>query len=545
MKQLKIFIYISLFTMVACENDEALVMINSDATPPGISVPASDTDIVITGDNIGSEADFEWTKTGYGVNTEVTYTLEIDAACNAFANPIVVGVTSANTLSLSMADLNSKLIEGLGIAPYQKSELQLRVSSVINGNFQSVSDIVPISVTPWSDKPIALWMGENSKTVPVLYATSGTTYEGYRYLTAGTNFRFSNSPLCADVVYGSESAGTLTLGETASPINVVASGYYKINADTDNLTYEMTPVDTWGMIGTATPNGWDSSTPMAYNPDKDVWQAELALTSGALKFRANDGWDINYGPAAINDLVGSLVQTNDAIDIAEPGNYIVIIDFSQSKAPYNYVYTVAKAGEIAEPAKLWLPGSYQGWSPATAPVIYAINDFTYEGYVYINASAGFKFTSAPDWDHINYGDSGTPGLLTTDGSKDGLSLASAGYYKFKVNTNTLAYTIDLINTWGLVGTSTTGGWDISTPMTYDQANDVWKITTDLVSGALKFRANDGWDINYGVGDINALEGTLVFDAASINIAEAGNYTITLDFSRSASPYQFTYSVKKN
>src|ERR1041384_2861221 len=100
------------------------------------------------------------------------------------------------------------------------------------------------------------------------------------------------------------------------------------------------------------------------------------------------------------------------------------------------------------------------------------------------------------------------------------------------NTNTPAYSIDLVETIGLIGTATTGGWDTSTAMTFDQANNVWKITTDLAQGALKFRANNGWGINYGVADINALEGNMIFDAPSINIAEAGNYTITLDFSRS-------------
>jgi hypothetical protein len=48
-----------------------------------------------------------------------------------------------------------------------------------------------------------------------------------------------------------------------------------------------------------------------------------------------------------------------------------------------------------------------------------------------------------------------------------------------------------------------------------------------------------------VADINALEGSLVWDAASADIKEAGSYTITLDFSRQESPYKYTYSIVKN
>jgi hypothetical protein len=125
-------------------------------------------------------------------------------------------------------------------------------------------------------------------------------------------------------------------------------------------------------------------------------------------------------------------------------------------------------------------------------------------------------------------------------------LSQAGVYLFDVNVNALTYSATLINTMGLIGTSTPGNWDTSSPMTYDQANDVWKATIDLVPGALKFRANDAWTINYGPADSNALTGTLIFnDPGAINITEAGNYTITVDFSRSASPYKYSYKVVKN
>jgi len=544
MKRLIIFIY-ALLALIACEKDETRAVLKTEGTPPAISLPVADTELTITEPSLGEEVEFVWSDTDYGINTEVTYTLEIDSKCNAFEEPVVVGVTTDHTLPMTLEALNAKLVNELKLAPHQLAELQIRVRSVVNNKYQSISAAIPFTITPWSARPVALWIGE-STSAPVVLATSETAYEGYRYLEEGTAFRFSTNPVCEGDVFGTNGTeGVLQEGIASAEIEIPSTGYYRVQANTEALTYSLTKIDTWGLIGTATAGGWNTSTPLTYNSSKDTWETEVALINGALKFRANNGWDINYGTGNVNALTGSLAFDAAAIDIAESGNYMISIDFSQTVVPYAFTYSVVKTSNVPEPSKLWLPGSYQGWSPATAPTIYAINDEAYEGYVYIHEGAGFKFTSAPDWDHINYGDSGTPNLLTTDGTQPGLSLSSAGYYKFYVNTGTLAYAIDLIETWGLIGTATTGGWDTSTPMTYDQANDVWKVTADLAQGALKFRANNGWGINYGVADINALVGNLLFDAPSINIPEAGNYTVTLDFSRADAPYKYTYSVVKN
>lgn len=276
----------------------------------------------------------------------------------------------------------------------------------------------------------------------------------------------------------------------------------------------------------------------------------MDLAAGALKFRANDAWTINYGPSNSNELEGTvLLDDPGAINIPEPGNYTVKFDVSRTKSP-DLSYSVTKNSPDVAPAMLWVPGEYQGWNPGAAPTIKALNESVFEGYVNITAPTGYKFTSAPDWNHINYGDAGTPGTLTTDGLANGMGLAVAGVYKFNVNVTNLTYSAVLINSMGMVGPATAGGsdagWGTSVPMNYNAAEDVWTATINLAPGALKFRANNEWTINYGPADINALEGVLIFDDPdAINIAEAGNYTVTVDFSRSESPYKYTYKVVKN
>jgi hypothetical protein len=548
MKLIKIFLYIALILMVACEKEGDLVMIKTDAKPAVITSQPADISTSITEENLKNEITIAWDETDYGVSTEVNYTIEADVACNGFAHPVILGSTTNNAFTISLELLNSKLLKDLTLAQHLASEIQVRVTSKIKNQFAQVSDPVTFTITPWNQWTNGLWLlgdGWSDNNAPAIYQTTAPVYEGYAYLSSENQFKFADRRTCEKISMG-DAGGQLSANASSSSIAVPASGYYKIKVDTENLTYSFTPIETFGLIGTSTPGGWGSSTAMTYDPSSQVWESTLDLTSGALKFRANNDWAINYGPADGGSLDGTLLLDDPgAINIQDPGNYTVTIDFSKTKSP-NFTYSIKKNEEGAVPANLWLPGEYEGWNPGGAPTIKAINATAFEGYVYISAPTGYKFTNAPDWDHINYGDSGTPGTLTTDGLAPSLGLSSAGVYKFNVNVGSLTYTAVLINTMGMIGTATPGGWDSSSPLTYSQATDKWTATINLVPGALKFRANNEWTINYGPADANALDGTLIFDdPGAINITEAGSYTVTVDFSRSEAPYKYTYSVVKN
>ena len=49
-----------------------------------------------------------------------------------------------------------------------------------------------------------------------------------------------------------------------------------------------------GIIGSATPGGWDNETPLTQVNDS-VWTIQMSLIKGEVKFRANNAWDINWG----------------------------------------------------------------------------------------------------------------------------------------------------------------------------------------------------------------------------------------------------------
>jgi hypothetical protein len=546
MKRISLFLYIIFLALCACEKDETMMTLNATATPPKITSVPNGFSAVIKPEELSNKIDFAWSKTDYGVSSEVTYSLQVDAKCNNFANPVVLATSNTNALSLAWDAINGKLLNDLKLAPNLPAILQLRIVSTLNNSNISISEPVDITIKPWSDKPFALWVGESSASAPVLFASQHNVYEGYRSITAPVSVRFANSPVCADTIYGKTDTGKIQKGSDGKVS--IETGYYKFKVDANNDTYEIIPVTTWGMIGTATPGNWTTSSPLTYNSSSGLWEALIALKSGVLKFRANDGWDINYGPANSSDMVGTLVQTDAAITIDEPGTYKVTLDFTQSKAPYKYAYKVEKSADVPEPVKIYLPGGYQGGDPA-AENIYTLYTVTgesdvYEGYVKFETGTWLKFTRVPNWGGTNYG-FGDATKLSTSGTASPIDVPVAGHYRIKADLKNLTYEISKIDTWGLIGTSTDGGWDTSTPMNYDAVKKVWTITQNLKNGALKFRANNGWGINYGTYDISSLNNRLKFDAAAIDIPAAGNYTITLDFSRSKSPYEFTYTIIKN
>lgn len=184
---------------------------------------------------------------------------------------------------------------------------------------------------------------------------------------------------------------------------------------------------------------------------------------------------------------------------------------------------------------IYVPGGYQGWDPATAAQLASSgSDNTYEGYVYFpDDQKEFKFTIGPNWS-VNFGDNGSDLSLEPNGAN--IAVPEGGFYKINVDLTNLNYTL-LKTNWGLVGDAT-GSWDVDQDMTYDAAENAWTITLDLEgSKAVKFRANDGWTLNYGDNGPDAL---LEEGGSNISIPSNGTYTIKLFLDKP----DYTYSIER-
>lgn len=79
-----------------------------------------------------------------------------------------------------------------------------------------------------------------------------------------------------------------------------------------------------GIIGDATPGGWDTDTEMNFDTQKQRFWVDVTLTAGEFKFRADNDWAINFGGAD-----GRLSQNGDNIK-ATAGNYRVYATLNNS-----------------------------------------------------------------------------------------------------------------------------------------------------------------------------------------------------------------------
>src|SRR5690606_1354337 len=97
----------------------------------------------------------------------------------------------------------------------------------------------------------------------------------------GTNGEVQN----AEVYLDNPGAHTINLGD-----------FYKVTFsvnpnDPAVATYSVSLISySWGIIGDATPGGWDADTDMTYDFGNSRWTYTGDLVPGALKFRLNDEW---------------------------------------------------------------------------------------------------------------------------------------------------------------------------------------------------------------------------------------------------------------
>ena len=291
--------------------------------------------------------------------------------------------------------------------------------------------------------------------------------------------------------------GSATAGGWGNPVPVPAQQFTRI----DSLTYE----------GTFFLNGGQEYLMLPVNGD---WSHKYAVADNSVP-GLNAGGELGYD---FNDNFPGPSAT---------GMHKIWVDFQHG------VFTVTPV-QLYD--LLYLPGDYQGWTPASAAQLGSPNkDGMYEGYVDIPAGGSyeFKITNQPDWAGTVYGDGG-PGSISTSGGN--LKFPGAGFFKVNVNTNDNTWSATA-TTWSLIGSFAASAWSNDVDMTYDAGNKVWTATISTVDGdKFKFRSNHDWGLNYGD---NGADGSMEEGGADIAIS-AGTHKITLYLNN---PHYYTYKIE--
>ena len=141
-------------------------------------------------------------------------------------------------------------------------------------------------------KPILYMAGDANgwNQIDVLNSEDGVNFKGYMYLNQ-KGFKFCSQPNWDGTNYGGA-----FFGESEDNIMMTQeAGFYQVDVDLSAKTYTLTPF-TIGIIGNATPKGWDGDTNMTYNPEERCWELkDVTLSDGEMKFRHTNDWSLSWG----------------------------------------------------------------------------------------------------------------------------------------------------------------------------------------------------------------------------------------------------------
>lgn len=312
---------------------------------PALSSPAPNATYVITEDIVDNAmATFTWTAADFGFAAGIDYDVQIDKAGNNFADAVSLGPIQKGNLSMTVT--NGK-VNGILLAKDLPAgvdnAMEVRVVASVSSEVDKlISPVLSIKVNPFQqeiDYPKLQVPGSYQGWNPadlttVIYSVrSDGNYEGYVYMNeSAPKYKYTQG-LSWDTNWGDTGADG-TLEPNGTDIALPSGGMYRLNVNLNALTHTFAKTD-WGLIGSATPTGWDSDTDMSYDAGSGTLKITIDLVAGDIKFRANDDWGVNLGDTGGNRI---LEYGGDNIPVAEAGNYTIELILNQA----NYSYKITK-----------------------------------------------------------------------------------------------------------------------------------------------------------------------------------------------------------
>lgn len=540
------------------------------------------------GDSSNTILTLNWTFPNYATDSSnMKYIIEIDSTGRNFAKEVTRTVTKNLSQAYNGRDLNTILLNyGYSLGTPVKLDLRVK-SSYANNNELYVSNVVQLTITPYSD-PSRLSTENTSVTgtaatstnhsntfswTPAFPGYGGTVTYSIQYDSTGKNFASPQEIAVGAATYTkslTEDDMNTTALTSGIPIGNSGSVEYRVKSVTaagataySNVvnvtiaTFSPVPANLF-IVGDATPGGWNNPVPTPSQQftkvDAYSFSIQLGLTAGKsyLLLPVNGDWTHKYGGAT--DGTGSAgtllkdgaVPGSNTPAPATTGLYKIVVNFQTNS------YTVTP---VVLPGNLYIVGDATagGWNnpvPVPSQQFTKIDNFKFA--IAVNLTAGKSYLFLPvngDWSH-KYGGAtdGTAtggGVLLTDGDVPGSNTpapASTGLYQIVVDFATNSYTVSpMPSNLFIVGDATAGGWNNPVPVPSQQFTQIdnfsFGIIVNLTAGAsyLFLPVNGDWTHKYGGStDGTASSGALLADgdvpgSNTPAPAASGLYSIVVNF----------------
>ncbi|MEH6405821.1 MAG: SusF/SusE family outer membrane protein [Leeuwenhoekiella sp.] len=442
-----LFFLAAVFFFAACEDDAELTTLATVSfTENPLVTPGS---LVLTQEEAAQAAvTISWEAVSFPIEAPVAYSVQFDVVTDtigdlAWANAVTLAAGSeVFSKSMIASELND-IANDLGLESDVEGTLVIRVQAYLDRTISSSA--IAMNITPYttviSNTNLYLpgsyseWNAATADSISAT-ATSGV-FKGVLTLSDADKLDFKIAlNKDSETIYGGDGNGNLILD--GANLNLPAIGTYQINVDLNTLKWSAT-LYSWGIIGPATPQGWDADTNMFYDTANQVWKYVGYLQAGALKWRLNDDWATNYGPQNNDDGIAYLDDPG-AYTVTASGVYEVSFKVNEDPATASYTINTVSWGIIGDAT----PG---GWDADTDMTFNATSGFWEITVDLVPGSVKFRRDDA--WPN-NYGPrNNTDGILYYDDpGAHGVAEAGSYYITFTVDAANSAlayYTIEKQN----------------------------------------------------------------------------------------------------
>ena len=338
---------------------------------------------------------------------------------------------------------------------------------------------------------------------------------------------------------GFEWAGAFptAIGTSAGDIIVPTGGIYTVTLDTSTGIYNFAP-------GAALPvvklvgSGVSTSGGILMNlTGTDTYSiSDTTLLSGTVQFDV-DG-QVSGGTTFPT---GTAINSTDLIPV--PAAFFSSITINIATGAYTFVL-IPPVSIIGDGVGGW-PGSAGNPGPLDINQLISTDGVNYKIDKLACTVGSAKFRQDNSW-NVNWGNAAFPSGTGTQGGAD-IAVSAAGTYDVTFNRVTGAYNFSF-PTIALVGGATPTGWPTgaagevdATVLTTTDGVTYTVSNVALTASECKFRANNGWTVNWGNPAFPS--GTATQGGANIVVTTAGNYDVTLN--RVTGAYNFTTTMSVN